>query len=45
MYPGDTAKPKFQSLSGLSLGLNVCDAVRRRIRYKRFNPFQGCHWV
>ena len=43
---GDTKTrgPMFQSLSGLSLGLNP---FRNGFRMgaECFNPFQGCHWV
>ena len=36
---------KFQSLSGLSLGLNVTPPFDSGRKDASFNPFQGCHWV
>ena len=35
----------FQSLSGLSLGLNSPCRPAPPFLPKSFNPFQGCHWV
>ena len=36
---------QFQSLSGLSLGLNSGETVAATSYHRCFNPFQGCHWV
>ena len=42
----DQSPKTFQSLSGLSLGLNGFWLVRVPFRKRHsFNPFQGCHWV
>ena len=42
----DRRMPKFQSLSGLSLGsLRPLSVIVHRYLFRGFNPFQGCRWV